>query len=142
MPEDPALGAATEQRLGGTGYSRARTRRRVVWLSALLGFVVAIACVAVAGYNRERYGVFAPWATPTRIHYCGRDFQAGSVVTGTPASLLVQTSFRWKRVTSTLSGTPIFAGVAPSSPGQPCPMTLYLSQGDGHYRAYALEGGP
>lgn len=103
-----------------------------------------MACVAVAGYSRENYGVFAPWATPTRVHYCGRDFQAGGIVKGTPASLLAQESFphHWKRVTSTLSGTPIFAGVVPSSSYSACAMMLYLSRGNGYYRTYVLEGGP
>jgi hypothetical protein len=114
----------------------------VVMLVVVVGPVVA---VFVAEANHARYGVLAPWSTPSRISYCGRYYQAENVVQGTPAALLAEVTGRprWTEVSRTMWLTPVYAAVSQHH-GDLCAfaMVLYIPTGTQRYLSYDLEGGP
>lgn len=118
--------------------------RHAVLPFGLAGGLIAASSMGVAVFNRENYGVFAPWTTPARIHYCGRDFGVGTSVSGSPASLIALDTGhpKWQRITQTLWGTPIYAGIDHFKNQTVCTMVLFLAQGQNRYLRYGLEGGP
>ena len=125
----------------GAGTARRRWRRvaGVVLLALLL-----LGALVVEARSMMLFHTVAPWSSPDRIHFCGRDYNPGGPVTAAQAEHL-EGAAPLQRVTRGPLWQPIYAHPAGAEQrakyGVPCAMVLYLRAGDG-YRSYALSGGP
>lgn len=116
--------------------------RRAIWLG-----VSALVLIAAFGLEARSIAVFhtaVPWSSPERIHFCGRDYLRGAVLSAAPAHDGSGAS-SWQRLTRGPLLQPVYGHPASAEQratlGVPCTMVLYLRDGDG-YRAYGLSGGP
>ena len=124
---------------------------RMRWRDVAVGGAVCL-LVAAGGavvWFRAAYH-FWPGLIPSRVHWCGRDYEAD----GLPET--------WAQITSAVAPRPVTAfgtyppvlgfgrplladaapGVRPSHPGEPCAMAVFLRTSPGRYQWYTLEGGP
>lgn len=119
-----------------------RRRVRAVVVTGLATFVL-VAALIIEGRSVLFFHTLAPWSSPPRIHFCGRDYDRGGLVPADGAEVVVGAS-PFQQVTRGPLWQPLYGH--PASPhlratGAPCAMVLYLRQGD-RYRSYALSGGP
>ncbi len=123
-----------------------RPQRRLfgsrVW--AVLASLVLIAALALEARSIVMFHTVVPWSSPERIHFCGRDYMRGGVVSTAVAHDASGTS-PWRQLTRGPWLQPVYGDPASAEQratlGVPCAMVLYLRDGD-HYRAYGLSGGP
>lgn len=127
--------------IGGTRFWIKGTR-------AALAVVVVVAGGFTVWY-RAAYHAW-PGLEPTRVHWCGRDYQAG-----------LGRSETWQQVTSqerrpvrpvgwyplVWPHQELFAAAIPdrqrsAHPPLVCAVVIYLRTGPDKYKVYALEGGP
>lgn len=120
--------------------ARPRTRRLVpVTIAALL----ILAVLAIEARSLLVFHAAAPWSSPNRIHYCGRNYDRGGLASGRfdrvngGASLKVlMRGPLWQPI----YGQPT-SSQERSASGGPCAMSLYMKEGS-QLRSYSLSGGP
>lgn len=123
----------------------ARTRPRwgrVVWVG--LASLLLVVALVVEGRSVLLFHTVAPWSSPERIHFCGRDYNRGGAVSAAAAEDVVGAS-PFQQLTRGPLWQPVYGHPASAQEraalGVPCAMVLYAPEGDG-YRSYALSGGP
>jgi hypothetical protein len=122
---------------------RARRRLRRVFGVGLASLLL-VAVLVVEGRSVLWFHTATPWSSPERIHFCGRDYNRGGVVTAAAAEDVVG-AFPFQQLTRGPLWQPVYGHPASTQQraalGVPCAMVLYVRKGDG-YRSYALSGGP
>ena len=117
-------------------------------LRRMVGFGLAslllVAVLVIEGRSFLWFHTAVPWSSPERIHFCGRDYNLGGVVSAEAARDVVGAS-PFHQLTRGPLWQPVFGHPASEQQraalGVPCAMVLYLREGDG-YRSYVLSGGP
>jgi hypothetical protein len=108
-----------------------------------LASLLLVAALAVEGRSVLFFHTVTPWSSPDRIHFCGRDYNRGGVVSAAAAEDVVGVSsfqqFARGPLWQPVYGHP--ASAQQRAGGVPCAMGLYMREGDG-YRSYSLSGGP
>ena len=116
--------------------------RRVVGM--VLASLLLVPVLVIEGRSVLWFHTAVPWSSPERIHFCGRDYNRGGVVSDEAAQHVVGASPFHQLMRGPL-WQPVYGHPASehqrSALGVPCAMVLYLREGDG-YRTYALSGGP
>ncbi len=124
-----------------TGSRRHRVRR-VVWVG--VSMLVLIAALGLEARSVVTFHTAAPWSPPERIHFCGRDYLRGGIVSSAAAHD-ASGAESWRQLTRGPLLQPVYGRPTSAEQratlGVPCTMALYLREGDG-YRAYSLSGGP
>jgi hypothetical protein len=145
--DDPDGRPDATSRAGEARQGRLRRAIARLPLAARAGLVVLLLAVLAAGAvewrSLAKFHAITPWATPARVHYCGRDFVRGSMMSLQTASAFGDGG-TWRQVMRGPLGQPIYALLTPADQrqhGEPCTMGLFLSEGS-DYRAYGLSGGP
>ena len=109
-----------------------------------LASLLLVAALVVEGRSVLLFHAVAPWSSPERIHFCGRDYNRGGAVSAAAAEDVVGAS-PFQQVTRGPLWQPVYGHPASAQQraalGVPCAMVLYVREGDG-YRSYALSGGP
>ena len=143
--DDPVWSAPDATALAGEGRSKVRSIC-ILMIVVLLGFAIVYPAGA-AVLSRRDYGTFAFWKVPNRIGYCGRTYDDGGVVSGSPQlfeSEVAGQQAKWAFLSWTFSGRSIDAVTTPGG-GQhevPCANALYIPLGAGRWEEYSLSGGP
>ncbi|MDA8438106.1 MAG: hypothetical protein M0Z51_04470 [Propionibacterium sp.] len=123
---------------------RPRPVRCAVWAGVTVLVLVLVAAVALEARSLVVFHTVAPWVSPERIHFCGRDYLKGAVVSPTAARDAAG-AVSWRQLTRGPLLQPVYGHPASaqqrSALGIPCAMVLYLREGDGN-RTYGLSGGP
>jgi hypothetical protein len=128
--------------------------RGLRWVLGVAGGLCVLLGVAVTASTQVAYGTVDWWGTPSRIHWCGRNYDAsgrsvsrGEIPTaqlGDAAPTPLTTIGRLPPVV----GRRLLASVTPVQqrgavhPALPCSMGIYLEQGDDRFAEYSLSGGP
>jgi hypothetical protein len=122
-----------------------RTRRRVgrlAWVG--LASLLLLGALVVEGRSVLLFHTVAPWSSPERIHFCGRDYNRGGAVSAAAAEDVVGAS-PFQQMTRGPLWQPVYGHPASAQQraalGVPCAMVLYMRERAG-YRSYALSGGP
>jgi hypothetical protein len=113
--------------------------------------LVVLGAGALVFWYRATYNVLPGQGASSRVHWCGRDYEAATPATDT-----------WSRSTARAPGKVrlvgrypplgardgLYAALSPaaargtSDPPLPCAMVVYLRTAPDRYRTYVLEGGP
>ena len=119
-----------------------RPFRRVVGIG--LASLLLVAVLVIEGRSVLWFHTAVPWSSPERIHFCGRDYNRGGIVSDEAARHVVGAS-PFQQLTRGPLWQAVYGHPASEQQraalGVPCAMVLYLREGDG-YRSYALSGGP
>jgi hypothetical protein len=122
-----------------------QARRRVGrWAWVGLASLVLLGALVVEGRSVVLFHTVAPWSSPERIHFCGRDYNRGGAVSAAAAEDVVGAS-PFQQLTRGPLWQPVYG--QPTNAQQraalevPCAMVLYMRERAG-YRSYALSGGP
>jgi hypothetical protein len=122
------------------GSARRWRRTAVVALASLL----LVGALVVEARSVLLFHTVAPWSSPDRIQFCGRDHHKGGAVTAAAAEDITGAA-PFQQVTRGPLWQPVYAHPASAQQraalGVPCAMVLYLPEGNG-YLSYALSGGP
>ena len=122
------------------GARRRSGRVAGVGLAALL----LVAALVVEGRSVLWFHTVTPWSSPEQIHFCGRDYNRGGVVSAAAAEDVVGAS-SFQRLARGPLWQPVYGHPASAQQraflGVPCAMVLYMRE-DGGYGYYALSGGP
>jgi hypothetical protein len=114
----------------------------VFWVGVASLLLVAV--LAVEGRSVLWFHTALPWSSAERIHFCGRDYNRGGVVSAAAAENVAGAS-PFQQLTRGPLGQPVYGHPAGAKQraalGVPCAMVLYERDGAG-YRSYALSGGP
>jgi hypothetical protein len=143
--DEPNGFAMTVAGASQAGHRVGRGRRRLRRVAGI-GFasLLLVAILVVEGRSVLWFGTASPWSSAERIHFCGRDYNRGGVVSAAVAEDAVGAS-PFQQLTRGPLWQPVYGNPASAqrraSLGVPCAMVLYVREGDG-YRSYALSGGP